>query len=235
MDKITIEQVEKLQQRANVSYEEAKEALEKCDGDILEALIMLEKEGKTAQTGGGSYRTNGQTSQQYDNQNQRENNQNNNQDQGQDNQNNYNQNNQGPEMNYNGNQQQSNFGKQVDSLWKSFCRLLHKGNINHFVISKNYEEIVRMPVTVLIILLIIFNAAALVLLIILLFFGFRYSFSGPDLGKQSINNVMDSASSTAEDIKESAKEAANSAGNQGGNTGNNGTPNNNGNPDNNGN
>lgn len=42
------EKVEKLRERANVSYEEAKQALEACDGDILEAMIYLEKLGKTS-------------------------------------------------------------------------------------------------------------------------------------------------------------------------------------------
>jgi hypothetical protein len=55
---ITIEQVEKLMERTDISYAEAKTALEAADGDILEAIIALEKAGKTAnQT--GSYSTNG--------------------------------------------------------------------------------------------------------------------------------------------------------------------------------
>lgn len=41
------EKVEKLREKADVSYEEAKAALEKADGDMLEALIILEKDGKT--------------------------------------------------------------------------------------------------------------------------------------------------------------------------------------------
>lgn len=41
------EKVEKLSEKANVSYEDAKNALEACNGDILDAMIMLEKEGKT--------------------------------------------------------------------------------------------------------------------------------------------------------------------------------------------
>lgn len=42
----TIEQVEQLRKRAHVSYQDAKEALEACNDDILEALIYLEKQGK---------------------------------------------------------------------------------------------------------------------------------------------------------------------------------------------
>jgi len=43
---INLELIEKLRERANVSYAEAREALEKCNGDLLEALIELEKEDK---------------------------------------------------------------------------------------------------------------------------------------------------------------------------------------------
>ena len=51
---ITMEQVEKLRTYADVTYEEAKNALERAEGDLLEALILLEKEGKTKgpQSGG---------------------------------------------------------------------------------------------------------------------------------------------------------------------------------------
>ena len=44
------EKVEKLRQRADVSYEDAKKALEAANGDLLDAMIYLEKEGKTANT-----------------------------------------------------------------------------------------------------------------------------------------------------------------------------------------
>lgn len=44
--KITLEQIDSLRKRANVSYQDAKEALEKYEGDIVEALVYLEKEKK---------------------------------------------------------------------------------------------------------------------------------------------------------------------------------------------
>ena len=40
------EMVEKLRAKANVSYEEAKAALEASDWDMLDALVLLENEGK---------------------------------------------------------------------------------------------------------------------------------------------------------------------------------------------
>ena len=43
---VHFELVEKLRAKANVSYEEAKAALEKSDWDMLDALVLLESEGK---------------------------------------------------------------------------------------------------------------------------------------------------------------------------------------------
>ncbi len=44
--KITLEQIDLLRKRGNISYKEAKEALEKFDGDMVEALAYLEEEDK---------------------------------------------------------------------------------------------------------------------------------------------------------------------------------------------
>lgn len=58
MENITLEQVDKVRERCNVSYAEAKEALEKCNGDVLEAIIYIEqnqkKENDTCNKGNSS-------------------------------------------------------------------------------------------------------------------------------------------------------------------------------------
>lgn len=41
------EKVEKLKEKANVTFEEAKAALEEANGDLLDAMIILERQGKT--------------------------------------------------------------------------------------------------------------------------------------------------------------------------------------------
>lgn len=43
---INLEKIDLLKERANVGYKEAKEALEQCDGDLVEALIWLEENEK---------------------------------------------------------------------------------------------------------------------------------------------------------------------------------------------
>ena len=49
------EKVDALRERANVSYEEAKNALDRTNGDVLEAMILLEREGKTRGAGYQNY------------------------------------------------------------------------------------------------------------------------------------------------------------------------------------
>jgi len=43
MENITLEKVDMVRERTGVSYEKAKQALEICQGDVLEALIYIEK------------------------------------------------------------------------------------------------------------------------------------------------------------------------------------------------
>lgn len=52
----TFEKVEKLREKANVTFEEAKAALEEANGDLLDAMILLEKQGK-AETRKETYST----------------------------------------------------------------------------------------------------------------------------------------------------------------------------------
>ncbi|WP_139902108.1 DUF4342 domain-containing protein [Clostridium thermarum] len=47
---VTLEMIDMLRQRANVSYEEAKTALEACGGDMVEALVYLERNNKIKTT-----------------------------------------------------------------------------------------------------------------------------------------------------------------------------------------
>ena len=57
---ITLERVERLREKADVSYAQAKEALEYSNGDLLDALIYLEEEGAIPRPEGGCYSTRGE-------------------------------------------------------------------------------------------------------------------------------------------------------------------------------
>ena len=66
-DKMDIfEKVEKLVEKAGVSYEDAKAALDKANGDLLDAMIILEKEGKAEAPKQSSYSTEYEQQTQYE-------------------------------------------------------------------------------------------------------------------------------------------------------------------------
>ena len=43
MENITLEKIDLIRERTGVTYKSAKEALERCNGDVIEALIDLEE------------------------------------------------------------------------------------------------------------------------------------------------------------------------------------------------
>jgi hypothetical protein len=84
-------------------------------------------------------------------------------------------------------------------------KLFHKGNTNSFSVYKGDECKASVPVTVLVVLLFFAFWIILPLIIIGLFFGLQYRFVGPELGRESVNSAMESASKVAGDIKNSIK------------------------------
>ena len=197
---IQMEQVDKLKERADVSYKEAKEALEQSGGDLLEAMILLEKEGKVNAGTIGNYdsrgsQSRGETAGSGDRRQTG-----------------------GPapgEQQWAGGTQAregKSFGDVLRDVWRFCCRMVHKGNINHFVTHREGHTVLSIPVTLLIILLLVFPWVLLPIMIIALFFGCRYRFCGPDLGKNDINRAMDDAAEVAESLKRATRESVSEAG-----------------------
>ncbi len=146
-----LEQIEKLRERANVTYDEAKAALEAADGDLLEALIYLERQGKVDPPhGGGSYSTARmpQADQRDEHREERQES--------------------GAES----------FMKALERFGKFCAKLIHRANNTTFEVLKDNESKVKFPVTVLALLVIFAPHITLPLIIIGLFFGFHYRFVG---------------------------------------------------------
>lgn len=177
---VTLEQVEKLREYADISYDEAKVALENADGDILQALIDLERQGKVKPPqGGGKYRSEGSaivsTSQ--------------------------------PEYEESARSQSSQageksaFSRNMRKLLLWMGDVLHKGNVNAFAVMKEHETIMKLPITVLVLLLIFAFWIILPLIIVGLFFGFRYLLIGPDIKSSTVNDAMNNVANAADEIK----------------------------------
>lgn len=177
---ITLEQVEELRRRAGLSYEEARDSLAAANGSLLDALIALEKAGRLPGGQGGTYSTRG-----------------------------------GP-------RQEAPVGAPIPSaaaaggeedktnsaFRRFFTRLadiLRPSSQNQFEIWRRGEMHTAMPILILIILLAAFFWISMPLLIVGLFFGFRYHFSGPDLGRRDLNSAMDKVSDTVDSMKADLK------------------------------
>lgn len=177
----TLEQVEKLRAMANVTYDEAKTALEAANGDLLEAIIYLEKQGKVNAPSGGGYYSSKKTSDTYSESYK-----------------------EGCwEKQAHCHHHGAGFSSMVKKLGH-FCRkLIRKGNANSFEVLKGEESKASAPVTGFALLLIFAPWITIPLIIIGLFFGFRYRFNGPDFSDNTVNDAMNSAADAAVNLKKS--------------------------------
>ena len=173
MDKL--EKVERLRERANVTYEEAARALDEAGGDLLDALVLLEKEGKTKGPEQSVYSTSYEEQKDYvpvrdqlivAEQTARE---------------------ERPRRRF------------VEAV-KKFFRVLRD---NSLIVSRHKKELIRLPLWLLAIVLLFTGLwkPAIVVIIISLFFQVRYSFGGRDQ-LSGANEFMEKAGDAAEHIKE---------------------------------
>ncbi len=186
-DMKNLEKVEKLRKKANISYEEAKAVLEECEWDLLDAIVKLESEGKinsdTAEfsTEGNAAEDEIKSPMQIAESYQ----------------------------NYQQKQQKNNRGF-FSTLKAGIKYLIRKSCDNKFEVSRHGKTVISVPVLVLIILLLASFWTLLIIMLIGLFFGFVYSFAGPDLGRDDINNEMRKATEAAENLKAEIKASENS-------------------------
>ena len=173
----TLEQVEKLRDKANVSFEDAKAALDATDGDLLEAIILLEKQGKVPPPGGGGFYSSSSGGSEE------------------------------PGAGDSSQRASEKKGETFGDMMRRFGRFCGKifniCNTNYLEAEKNGGIVLSVPVTAVILLLIFLFWLVVPLFLISLFFGFRYRFRGSDFGRDSVNKVMDSATDKAEDLKRS--------------------------------
>jgi hypothetical protein len=176
----TLEQVEKLRERANVTFEQARAALDEANGDMLDALIILERQGKVTGPEISSANTDteddrAEQKHAYDEQKARH------------------------------RARHSEEKERAHEFFKSVGRFLARvfelGNTNYLDAYKNDATVLSCPVTVLVILLIVGFWVVVPLMILGLFFGWKYRFRGVELGRENVNNVMEKAESVAEELK----------------------------------
>ena len=176
---ITLEMVERLREKAPVSYGQAKRALEYSGGNLLDALIYLEEQGAIPRQEGAYFTTRGETPPPP------------------------------PEPRDLPVPAQEPAGKKGKKKKKpagerertSLLRTLRRWLIdNELEIWRKDKPVTALPVLILVLLVIFAYYVVIPLLILGLFLGFRYRFSGPDLERDDLNGMMGTVADTAADL-----------------------------------
>ena len=173
------EKVEKLREHANVTYEEAKAALEEANGDLLEAIVLLEKQGKTNTSGcGSSAAFSGEQTECLMRQDKTE------------------------EQKKTASSSGRTFGDAFRRFW-NFIR-----NTN-FSVTRREKTLFMLPSWIFAIILLCTWKGLVPVMVAALIFGFRYSFLGPEYtkGKDIANDFLDKAGSFADGLESSLKKA----------------------------
>lgn len=170
------EMIKILMGKANISRNEAEEALEKCDWDLLDAIFYLERMGK------------------FENKNSttiievKENN------------------NGKEEKHTKHENKSGGIGEIVGRIFKFIGKIIKKGNENYFEIRKENEKPIKVSLTISVLLLVLFFWAVGILLAVGLFCGYKYSISGPNMNCGGVNDVLEKVSESADNIKKDFKE-----------------------------
>lgn len=176
---ITLEMVERLKEKANVSYAQAKEALEYSGGNLLDALIYLEEKGAIPRAEGAYYSTKSETPPPPP-----------------------------PAeplpVRLPDKAKKQKAPKQPRSGRggvRRFFNTLRRWLIdNELEIWRRDQPVTALPVLILVLLLCCAFWVTIPVLVLGLFLGFRYRFSGPDLERDDLNGMMGSVADTAADL-----------------------------------
>ena len=179
---ITLEMVERLREKAPVSYGQAKRALEYSGGNLLDALIYLEEQGAIPRQEGAYFTTRRETPPSPP---------------------------QAPPASEAEEETESGKKKKKkrpDQKGKAAGRSTFLQTLRRWLIDNELEiwrrdkPITALPVLILVLLVIFAYYVVIPLLILGLFLGFRYRFSGPDLERDELNDVMGNVADTAADL-----------------------------------
>ena len=184
--------IKRLMEKAEITTEEAVEVLERCNWDLLDAIIYLERRGKLR---GSKRDTIIDVVPVVDYKNT------------------YNQE-EASKQDYNGKADSEEkqeeccggFGELVGRMFKFIGKLIKKGNNNFFDAKKENEKPIRIPLTIAVVFIVFLSIPSIILLVIGLFFGYKYSISGPDIKCDGVNDIFEEVSKSADNLKRDFKE-----------------------------
>ena len=146
----TLEKVERLRERADVTYEEAKAVLEEANGDLLDAMVLLERRGKVKKPEQSTYSTDYEEQDGYVRVRDKVEEQ---------------------------RQSAPHLGRILSAALRKVIQVLKR---DFFSVSWKGQQLFMMPAWVFALILLLFWKYTLIIMIVSLFFGVRYQFSGED-------------------------------------------------------
>ena len=163
-----LEKVERLRERANVSYEEAKAALEMSGDDLLEAMVLLEKQGKVKEPGQSSYSTRYEEQKEYDRVADKVEEQ---------------------------KKAAPTFKKSVKNVVRTIIDFVKHTSFN---VTRKEKTLFTMPSWVFALILLCVWKGLVPIMLVALFFGVRYSFDGDADKTEAANDILNKAGSFAD-------------------------------------
>lgn len=161
------EKVERVAKQAGVTFEEAKNALEACNWDMLDATILLEKQNRKAAKQQQVFSTDYEAQPGYRNVAAT------------------------AEVNSANAGRNGANGKDFGDKVKDFFR---KSHTNHLVIRRNNKEIVSLPIWAAVLIALCMFKLVVILLIIALVCGCKLTFEGPDSSRmEPVNKAVNTA------------------------------------------
>ena len=162
-----LEKVETIRTKCNVSYTDAKAALDAADGNVLDAIIWLESQGKTQTTSAHAATESAPVDEPS------------------------------AEMvaaqaAYEKSSEKTDFSKKMDSVWEYLKKLFRLSLDTKFIATRRDAIILNIPILIPIIALFAWGAT-IWLMLIGLFFGMRYRIDSDGDVPGSINNLMNHA------------------------------------------
>lgn len=171
-----LEKVEMVREKTGVSYEDARNALEQCEYDVLDAIVLLEQQGKTQQQ--TAHHTTSYSEPTISSDMVR------------------------AQEEYQQSSKKTAFNESFDNIMEGLKKLCARGLEVTFVVERRSVQVMAIPVLLLAILVLFLFPATVPLLIVGLFFGFRYHFEGLNNTSVDVNDVMDHVADQAESFRE---------------------------------
>jgi len=170
------EMIEILIEKANISREEAQEVLEKCNWDLLDSIIYLERRGKVENDEATTIIEVKEEEQEK------------------------------KEDNKKHDEKFGGIGEVIGRIFKFMGKTIKKGSNHFFEVRKENKKPIRISLIISILLLIFLSVPSIVLLIVGLFCGYKYSISGSNVNYDGVNNIFEGVSKSADTIKKDFKE-----------------------------